>query len=127
MSNHNLHLICNIEPLDLVCLEKMDFVQQVNGIFQFVPPGPIQLPPKRKASKATASKTGGTSIVAPGPSPSVPLPSFPEERHLADLRFQLHQMDSRLERIERQVSCMAQNWAHYFQHVGFRPPFPPES
>ena len=33
LNNHNMHLDCNMEPLDLVCLEKMSLVQQVNGVF----------------------------------------------------------------------------------------------
>ena len=33
LNNHNLHQACTVEPLDLVCLEKMDLVQQVNGVF----------------------------------------------------------------------------------------------
>ena len=41
LTNHNLHQTCTIEPLDLICLEKMGLVQQVIGVFQFISPGPI--------------------------------------------------------------------------------------
>ena len=64
-----------MEPFDLICLEKMGLVQQVNGVFQFASPRPIQLPPKRTASKAIASHTGGTSTDVPNSSTSAPQPS----------------------------------------------------
>ena len=120
LTNYNLHLACTMESLDLICLEKMDLVQQINGVFEFVPPGPIQLSQKRKASKSATSEAGGPSTDAPGPFSSALSPS-------SDLCFQLHHMDSKLERIEHQVSGMAQNLAQYFTNVGFRSPFPPES
>ena len=45
LANHNLHLACPMEPLDLGCLEKIGVVERILGEYMFVPPGPIQLPP----------------------------------------------------------------------------------
>ncbi|XP_027062914.1 uncharacterized protein [Coffea arabica] len=99
----------------------------VNGVFQFAPPRPIAVPPKRKVSKSATLEIGGPSTDAPGPSSSVPSPPPPTDSQYLALRFQPHHMDTRMERMERQMAGVAQNLAQYLHHVGFRPPFPPQS
>nr|XP_027077060.1 LRR receptor-like serine/threonine-protein kinase EFR [Coffea arabica] len=100
----------------------MGLVQQVNGAFQFAPPGPISVPPKRRASKSTAPEAGSPSTDALGLSFSAPPPSSSADSQLAALRFQMQHMDTRMERMEHQMGGMAQNLAQYLHHVDFERP-----
>lgn len=109
-NNHNLHLACHME--------------QVDGVFQFMPPGPIQFPPKRKTSKVVLPQPAGATLDVTRPSTFEPPLFSSGKQQPTDLRFQLHQFDTLLESVERQISPMSQNLVQYFHHVGFNPPFP---
>ena len=72
LNNHNLHQACTMEPLDLVCLEKMGLVQQVNGVFQFAPRDQFMLLRSAK-------------LPNPPPRRQVVLPQMPSDRPLRPL------------------------------------------
>lgn len=124
LSNHDLHLACPMEPLDLHCLEKMGVVERINGEFCFTPPGRPHTPAARSRAPGGPPRSTGSLGDIPETSTSAPS-STSWEAQLQHLHHQMGTIDDRLSRLELQVSHMAQNLAQYLHHVGFPPPFPP--
>ena len=55
--DHDLHLACNMDPLDMVCLEKMGVVEQVDDAWQFTLSGPTCVLVRRPSTCASTSST----------------------------------------------------------------------
>ncbi|PIM96992.1 hypothetical protein CDL12_30547 [Handroanthus impetiginosus] len=104
---HDLHLACEMQPLDMTCLLGMGLVGQHNGEFHFCPPGPL-VPRKARV----VHDRGATSSDSPSPTSS-----FDEDT--------ARSTTVRLRRLEQRLSRMEKNLMAYFHHVGFTPHTPP--
>ncbi|XP_071902173.1 uncharacterized protein [Coffea arabica] len=119
LSNHDLHVACQMEPLDIPCLEKMGLVQEGDNGWEVVPPGPIRVPPR--SSFARSSTAGGD----PGLSTSAPPPT-PGADDWLQLRNTVKRLETRVTNISINLNNMAQNLAAFMHHVGLDPQFRPE-
>ena len=45
LSNHDLHVACQIEPLDISCLEKVGLFRERDSEWEITPQGPTRVPP----------------------------------------------------------------------------------
>ena len=119
ISNHNLHIACQMEPLDIPSLEKMGLVREGDNGWEVVPPGPLRPPPR--SSFARASNEGGD----PGPSSSAPPPSGHTDEEWNHLRSTVERLEIRQRHMDVNIHNMAQNLAAFMQQAGFPPQFPP--
>ena len=117
LSNHDLHVACQMEALDIPCLERMGLVREGDNGWEIVPPGPIRPPPR--SSFASASTAGGD----PGPSSSAP-PSGPTAEEWHQLRNTVERLETRQKHMDVNIHNMAQNLAAFMQQAGFPPQFP---
>ena len=102
----NLHVACEIFPLDFQCLAGMGLVSKVNGRYSFSPTGP-----PRSKQMVTWDQEDPVSSNVPL---SLPAPSAAA----------FHALEAQVTNIEQIVTHLKANLDAFFMHAGFTPPFP---
>ncbi|CAK7324022.1 unnamed protein product [Dovyalis caffra] len=102
MNKTNIHIACEMEPLDFACLHRMGVISKdKEGHYRIAPPGP-SLAPRIIRSKRSRPTTTESDEEATPSSTSISL-------------IQLKEQQDRMEK----------NLMAYFSYVGFSPPYPP--
>ena len=109
LNNNNLHVACEMLPLDLDCLVGMGLVGKKKDVFYFYPPGPVMTRQERKVLNAAEDDVIQHSTIVPSTS------AAPSQGRY----------DHQIERLERRIARMEKNLAGFFAHMGFTPPSPP--
>ncbi|CAK7355250.1 unnamed protein product [Dovyalis caffra] len=102
MKNTNMHIACEMEPLDFDCLHRMGVVSKdKKGHYHIALPGPGLVP------RITHSKCSRPTAIG-----------FDEEADPSNTSVSLAQL-------KEQWDLMEKNLMAYFAYVGFSPPYPP--
>ncbi|XP_071909384.1 uncharacterized protein [Coffea arabica] len=125
LEDHDLHLACEMELLDVDCLEKMGVVERLpDGSYQFIPPGPVRAPGAHPSTRAGPSSFPGSAEDTAGPSSSAPPPPH-GTTEWQQLREQVQALEARMVNVDANVAGIAQNLAQFLLHTGFAPSCPP--
>lgn len=122
LQDHDLHLACDMEFVNVERLERMGVLEHVNGAYRFTPSGPPSASPHSSfTNSAPAGDDAGSSTSALPPPP-------PGAAEWNQLRIQVQNLEARMINIDHNVHYMAQNLAAFMQHAGhtsqfgYRPP-----
>ena len=104
----NMHVACNVEPIDMDCLYRMGLVVlQEDGCYVFAPPGPAMPVKKRASTRARATAPRASS-----------------SRQLTQATLSA-ETEERLQQLERKINRLKQLTIAVWRHIGPPPPFPP--
>jgi hypothetical protein len=106
LATTDLHIACDMEPLNIACLVKMKVIAMYRGTYQFQTPS---VPPLRFRGDLARTQKRPRPANAPSHSSEEAEPDF----------------GSRLAKVERQVSKMEKNLDALLRFWGVSPPCPP--